>query len=274
MIHDLHTHTNASDGTLTPDALVQRAIDLGIDVLAITDHDTIAAHHSLPDVSGTSLRIVPGIEFSSRWMKIGVHLVGLNVDLGHATLLEGIERQREARLERASRIGARLQKVGVADPLPHVTAIAGDATIGRPHFAKYLVEAGYVKDFSAAFRKYLGAGKPGDVRDIWPSLAEVVAWIRACGGTAVLAHPAHYKLTATRLRALVHDFTDAGGHAIEVVSGRQHASVTAKLAELSVDHGLAASCGSDFHGPGSDWSELGRFAALPANVTPVWESWD
>ena len=126
---------------------------------------------------------------------------------------------------------------------------------------------------ATAFKKYLGNGKAGDVRHLWPPLKVVIEWIIASGGIAVLAHPARYKLTATKLRELVRDFCDAGGEAIEVVSGSQRAEDTKKLAALANDHGLLASCGSDFHDPDNRWADLGQFAPLPTDVTPVWEQW-
>lgn len=268
---DLHTHTNLSDGALSPAELIERALDKGITHLAITDHDTINAYRELPP---SDLTIVPGIELSTRWMKTGIHIVGLNIDLGHPVLQKGIEMQQHARVERAREIAIRLQKLGIPDILSAVTKLAGTSTIGRPHFARILVEHGHSKDMPAAFRKYLGNGKAGDVRHVWPSMTETIRWITQSGGTAVLAHPACYKLTATKLRELVRDFCDAGGEAIEVVSGSQRPEVTTKLAELSKDHDLSASCGSDFHHPGNRWSDLGQFPALPADITPVWEQWN
>lgn len=268
---DLHTHTNLSDGALSPSELIERALDKRVTHLAITDHDTINAYRDLP---ASDLTIIPGIELSTRWMKTGIHIVGLNIDLQHPVLRQGIETQQQARVERAQQIAIRLQKLGIPDILSAVKKIAGNSTIGRPHFAQILVEHGHSKDMAAAFRKYLGNGKAGDVRDVWPSITEIIRWITVSGGTAVLAHPARYKLTAIKLRELVRDFCDAGGEAIEVISGSQRPEVTKKLAELSNDHGLSAACGSDFHHPGNRWSDLGQFPALPADLTPVWEQWN
>ncbi|HZW59976.1 MAG TPA: phosphatase, partial [Woeseiaceae bacterium] len=157
--------------------------------------------------------------------------------------------------------------------LPAVRALAGSAPVGRPHFAQHLVDIGRVRDRRQAFRKFLGDGKAGDVRRHWAPLAAVTAWIRAAGGTAVLAHPAHYGLTMTRLRALLADFCAAGGDALEVVSGRQDAGTTARLAALAGEFGLLASCGSDFHGPAPHALEPGGAAPLPPACRPVWDSW-
>ncbi|MGI9224480.1 MAG: PHP domain-containing protein [Woeseiaceae bacterium] len=272
MIYDLHSHSNASDGALAPAHLLCHAADCGVDVLAITDHDTLDAykslHEHLPDV-----RLVTGIELSTSWNRIGVHIVGLNIDPANAILQDGVARQKRTRLERACTIAERLRRCGIPDCFDAVVGIAGSGYIGRPHFAQHLVAEGIVKDTKTAFRKYLGAGKPGDVRHGWAALDEVVHWIKAAGGTAVLAHPAKYGLTKTRTRALAKDFRQCGGRAIEVVCGRQQDSVTTYLAELANELDLDASCGSDFHDPGFTWSRPGGFEPLPAGVRPVWEAW-
>ena len=268
---DLHTHTTASDGELSPSALLARACEQGLTHIAITDHDTVAAYSELIVPAG--LTVIPGIEFSSRWRTIGVHIVGLNLDLTRPVLARAVAEQQAVRSDRAKTIAERLVKLGIDDPLPAVTALAGGSNIGRPHFARHLVATGKVKNVRAAFKKYLGAGKPGDVKQTWAPIEDVVRWINDAGGVAVLAHPAHYRLTQSKLRELTTDFAAAGGSAIEVVSGSQENAVTRKLAGLCVDFELYASVGSDFHRPDARWAELGRFASLPDTCQPVWELW-
>jgi predicted metal-dependent phosphoesterase TrpH len=272
VIYDLHSHSNASDGSLAPAQLLCHAADCGVDVLAITDHDTLDAYESL---SGhiPAIQLVTGIELSTSWKRIGVHVVGLNIDTANVILREGVALQKRTRLQRARTIAERLQKCGIPDCFDAVAAIAEGDYIGRPHFAEHLVAEGIVKDARTAFRKYLGAGKPGDVRHGWAKLDEVVRWINTAGGTAVLAHPAKYGLTKTKLRALAKDFRQCGGRAIELVCGPQQDSLTTYLARLANELDLDASCGSDFHGPGLAWSRPGGFEPLPVNVRPVWETW-
>lgn len=272
MIYDLHSHSNASDGSLAPTELLSHALECGVDVLAITDHDTLDAYESLDDRS-PAVPLVTGIELSTSWNRIGVHVVGLNIDPANGALREGVALQKRTRLQRARTIAERLQKSGVPDCFDAVVEIAGGDYIGRPHFAEFLVAEGIVKDAKAAFRKYLGAGKPGDVRHGWAALDEVVRWINTAGGTAVLAHPAKYNLTKNRTRALAKDFRQCGGRAIEVVCGPQQDSTTTYLARLANELDLDASCGSDFHDPGFAWSRPGGFDPLPASVRPVWETW-
>lgn len=270
---DLHTHSNASDGKLAPLELIERARAAGVDLLAITDHDTLAGVDSLGDDRFGSLRLIAGIELSARWRQQTIHVVGLNVGRDRGAIREAIAAQQTARRTRAGIIAARLAKQGLGDFGDRVEALGSRISIGRPHLADMLVEAGVVRSVDEAFRKYLGSGRIGDVRDEWAPLAQIVSWIRDAGGTPVIAHPEKYQLTRTRLRELVEDFRAAGGKAIEVVSGRQADHETRALATLCTQRGLGASSGSDFHQPGQHWAELGSQPRVPDGCRPVWEHW-
>ncbi len=176
-----------------------------------------------------------------------------------------------ARLERAAQIADNLGRRGLHDCLAGATALAGEGAVGRPHFAQYLVDAGHVPSAEVAFKKYLGDGKAGDVRQHWAGLSEIIGWIRESGGIAVLAHPLKYRLTRSKLKRLLKDFIAAGGQGLEVVSGHQTEQQTRDMGRLCREMKLLASRGSDFHAPGAPWSELGRASALPDGVIPVWE---
>lgn len=272
MIFDLHCHTHFSDGILSPEAVIARAKERGVSVLAITDHDTIAALDiAQKAASHEGIALIPGIEFSSQWGKGGVHIVGLGIDVNSTVLRAAVEHQEQARNTRAQAISDRLSKVGFPGALLGAQAIAGSAILGRPHFAQYLVAIGAVKNINAAFKKYLGAGKPADVKYQWPLMDEVIGWIHAAGGVAVLAHPAKYELTRTKMCALVDSFAAAGGDALEVISGLQPAALTEDLLRIANARSLYASCGSDFHFPDQGWQELGGFGKLPVLAKPVWE---
>jgi predicted metal-dependent phosphoesterase TrpH len=273
MLADLHTHTRASDGQLGPAELVRAAATAGIDLLAITDHDTIAGIAELDALTESACTVIPGIELSTHWRKIGIHVVGLNIDLQNSTLLAGIAQQQSARILRSERIAERLEKLGFADVLDGATSLAGDSLIGRPHFARHLVNTGQVKSMHDAFRKFLGPGKPGDIRDVWASMEDVIEWIHQAGGWAILAHPAKYRLTNLKMEELVKEFRAGGGDAIEVVSGKQAPFLTNRLGKLAGRAGLKASAGSDFHQPGQIWAALGEVAPLPPGCRPIWESW-
>jgi len=270
MIFDLHSHTVYSDGVLTPPDLISRALEKQVDVLAITDHDTIDAYRDLK-LGGESIRLVPGIEFSTQWENTGIHVLGLNIQLESAAIHAGVEFQTNARLQRARRIGENLEKKCIPDAFAGAQELSQGGYIGRPHFAQYLVKIGKVNSIQAAFKKYLGDGKPGDVRQHWADLPQIIQWIRDADGIAVLAHPLKYKMTRSKLKRLIDGFIGAGGQGMEVVSGQQTSQSTTDMARLCEHKNLLASCGSDFHLPGKHWGELGVLAPLPAYVTPVWD---
>jgi predicted metal-dependent phosphoesterase TrpH len=270
---DLHTHTNASDGKLSPLELVELATSAGVNLLSITDHDTVAAYMATDALNNNTLTLIPGIEFSSVWNKIGIHIVGLNIRTDDPVLQAGIEIQRNARNRRAKMIAAKLTKLGFTDSLAGARDIAGEAPIGRPHFAAWLVNSGQIADEKKAFKKFLGQGKACDIGTEWPDMKTVIEWITASGGTAVLAHPAKYKMTHRKLEELVQQFQADGGRAIEVVCGKQQEQLTSRLGKLANRFGLLASRGSDFHRPGQPWAEPGKTPELPSGCMPVWESW-
>lgn len=270
LIFDLHSHTTLSDGSLEPRELINRAVERGVDTLAITDHDTLAAYGELPPLDG-AIKLVAGIELSTQWESTGIHVLGLNVDLGSDAIQAAAKIQSGIRLERAQRIGERLKKKGIEGAFEAAREISHGSYIGRPHFARHLVNIGKVDSISAAFKKYMGDGKAGDVKKLWADLPQIISWIRDANGIAVLAHPLKYKLTRTKLKRMLDDFVQAGGQGMEVVSGQQQPYLTNDMAQLCVHKNLLASCGSDFHGPGTPWSELGAFPPLPEIVTPVWD---
>jgi predicted metal-dependent phosphoesterase TrpH len=270
MLFDLHSHTRCSDGSLSPSELLARAAEHAVDALAITDHDTLEAYRDLSP-QPASIRLVAGIEFSTQWESTGIHVLGLDIDPSSDAVQAGVLYQTAARRERAARIGEILGKMGVPDAFAGAEALSQGGYIGRPHFAQYLVDIGRARSMEEAFRKFVGDGKAGDVRQHWADLPQVVQWIREAGGIAVLAHPLKYKMTRTRLKRLLADFIHAGGQGMEVVSGQQQPQMTASMGQLCEQMKLLASCVSDFHQTGTCWAELGRFPALPRNVTPVWE---
>lgn len=270
MIFDLHSHTTLSDGVLTPCELISRAIEKGVDVLAITDHDTLDAYQDTPLIH-EKLKLVPGIELSTQWGSSGIHVLGLNVDLNSNAIKTAARVQSDARLERARRIAENLEKKGIEDTFEGARKLSVGGYIGRPHFAQHLINIGKADSMNTAFKKYMGDGKAGDVKKHWAELPQIIQWIRDANGVAVLAHPMKYKLTRTRLKRLLDIFIEAGGQGMEVVSGQQTTQQTSDMAQLCEQKKLLASCGSDFHIPGKPWAELGAFAPLPANVQPVWE---
>lgn len=274
LIYDLHCHSNASDGALTPAQLVTRAAEKAVDVLALTDHDgTEGINEARATAAGLPVQLVAGVEISVTWGANTLHIVGLNIDTGNALLQNGLTALREYRHGRAVEIGKRLEKAGIAGTYQGASQYASETMLGRMHFAQFLVEAGYAKDTREVFKKFLVRNKPGYVPGDWANLEDALDWIHAAGGQAVIAHPARYKMTATKLRRLIAEFKELGGAGFEVCSGIQHADEIRHLAALANKHELLASCGSDFHSPEQSWTELGKISPLPASVTPIWSTW-
>lgn len=270
---DLHTHSNCSDGALSPAALIERAVAAGVRVLALTDHDTVAGLDEAQRAANEQgLRLVPGVEISAAWRSQAVHVLGLWIDPASPELRSVLHAQGELRRMRMRKICARLEKLRLpgAELLAAVQSNPGLPT--RAHLAAAMVAGGHVDTPDAAFRKYLSKGKAAHIAAEWPALDSVVGWIRAAGGVASLAHPARYALSAGARRQLLADFTAAGGTALEVVTGGNGDQHVDTCAALAVRHGLLGSVGSDFHSPQAAWNPLGRSLKLPDCITPVWRS--
>lgn len=273
--YDLHSHTYYSDGTLSPTALVMRAQANGVQVLALTDHDaTDGIAEARTVAQGIGLRLIPGVEISVTWGSQTLHIVGLGVDCANDSLQRGLASLRECRVQRAEEIGRRLAKAGIEGAYAGALALAQRHVISRTHFAHFLVAAGHAKNVRTVFQKFLTPGKPGYVPGAWTTLEQAVHWICAAGGQAVIAHPARYQLTSTRLNKLLVEFKHAGGVAIEVVCGSHNRDDNFRFAALAAKHELLASCGSDYHGPESPWVDIGRLPPLPEQCIPVWRDWE
>jgi len=272
---DLHTHSLQSDGTLTPAELVTRAQAAGVDVLALTDHDVtdgIAEARATAALLG--MRLIAGVEISVTWQGQTVHIVGLNIDTAGHALQQGLSRLREFRQWRAVEIGRRLQKRRIEGAYEGARHLAQGKIVSRTHFARFLVEQGYVRGMQQAFKQFLSSGKPGHVPGQWATLDEAVNWIRSAGGQAVVAHPARYKLSAGKLLRLFGDFRECGGEAIEVISGSHTPESNRHFARIAAEQDFLASAGSDYHGPEKTWMDLGRLPALPDGCVPVWRDWE
>lgn len=272
--YDLHSHSTASDGTLSPTALVQRAAAAGVDYLALTDHDTtagLAEARQAADAAG--IRLVNGCEISVSWSGYTVHVVALNIDEQQAELQQGLAEIRDYRQWRAEEIGRRLARHGIDGAFEGASALARGELVSRTHFAHFLVQQGHATDVREVFKHFLVNNKPGFVSGQWASLESVTGWILAADGQAVIAHPARYGMTRTKLRKLIGEFKELGGQALEVVSGSHSKDDSFTMARHARENGLLASAGSDFHGPENPWIELGRLPALPAGCEPVWQAW-
>ncbi len=271
--YDLHSHSTASDGTLSPSGLVQAAHAAGVNVLALTDHDTTDGLNEAGAVATRlGLQLVAGVEISVSWQPLTVHILGLNINPGCAALQDGLEGLSEFRDWRAEEIARRLEKSGIGGAYEGACALTRGRIVSRTHFAHYLVAAGHAVSVREVFKRFLVHGKPGFVPGQWASLEDALAWIRRAGGLAVIAHPARYRLTATRLRRLIGEFKELGGAGIEVVSGSHTRDNIDTMAMYARREALLASRGSDYHGPENPWVRLGELAELPAGCRPIWDS--
>ena len=270
---DLHCHSVVSDGTLTPEALAERAASHGVELWALTDHDEIGGQaRAAAAAKAVGMRYVTGVEISVTFLGKTVHIVGLGMDTDNAVLCEGLERTRGGRRLRAQDMADGLAKVGIKGAFEGALQyVSNPDLISRTHFARHLVETGVCKDTNEVFRKYLTEGKPGFVEHRWATLKDAVGWITGAGGMAVVAHPARYKFTPNEEFALFTEFKGHGGRGVEVVTGSHSAAEYVTYAATAQEFGLAASRGSDFHSPLESHTELGTLPYLPGGLTPVWE---
>ena len=273
--YDLHSHSTHSDGLLAPADVVRRAAARNVDFLALTDHDETAG---LPEAFATArevgITLVPGAELSVTWETHTIHVIALQIDPDNAVLNDGLASIRSGRDARARKMADSLAAAGIGGAYEGARRyVTSERLISRTHFARFLVEAGHVKETKDAFKRFLTPGKPGYVPHAWATLGNAVDWIHAAGGQAVVAHPGRYKVTATGMRRLLSEFRETGGDGIEVLSSSHTHAQYAEYATYARSFGLLASCGSDYHGPGESWLDLGDLPELPAGVTPVWTRW-
>ncbi len=276
IIYDLHSHTTASDGMLSPEELVHRAVQMRIGTLAITDHDSVdaipAAQAEIAR-AGLGLDLITGVEISTVWENHEIHIVGLNIDISHPEMIAFLAEQKERRQQRARLIAERLEKAHIPGAWEGALKLAAGGAVTRGHFARFLVGAGKASNMADVFKKYLARGKTGYVPPQWCTIDQAIDVIHHSGGKAVIAHPGRYDLSAKWLKRLLAYFAERGGDAMEVAQCQQGPNERTQLAAYARQFGLLASQGSDFHQPCS-WIELGRKLWLPAGVEGVWQLWE
>ncbi|MDF1757932.1 MAG: PHP domain-containing protein [Legionellaceae bacterium] len=271
---DLHCHSHFSDGVLSPEELYNRAVSSGVKIFSLTDHDSVDGVSRLIAANNSQqMQVISGIEFSTRFKKHDIHILGLNIDLANVGLSKVIQLQKDSRVVRAKQISELLAKCGVENAYDKACDIANNNSIGRPHFAKVLLNEGLVRDLQGAFTQYLGARKKAYVATSWIDIPQAVDAIIQAGGSAVIAHPLKYRLTNTKLNELIKEFKDSGGVGIEVVSGDMSAAEIDHAAEISLRFDLLASSGSDYHADRISRVAIGRQKALPKKCNPIWSKW-
>lgn len=271
---DLHCHSTVSDGVLTPSDLVNHAAEKGVRVLALTDHDDVAGLDEAREIAQQhGMRFINGVEISVTWRRRTLHIVGLKINPEYPPLVNGLAEIRAGRHTRAERMAESLEKIGVHGALEGAYQYSKGGIISRTHFARYLIEKGYAKDTKAVFKHYLVKGKPGYHEHQWASLEDAMSWILGADGIAVIAHPGRYDLGRVTLLELMQEFKTLGGKAIEVVTGSHSVDQYQTFAKLAHQFDLASSTGSDYHGKGQTYIEMGRLPTLPHGCVEVWRDW-
>ena len=269
---DLHCHSDVSDGTLSPEALAERAHAQGVDLWSLTDHDEVGGQQRARDAAlALGMGYLTGTEISVSFAGETVHIVGLGFYAEDAALQAGLAATRSGRRDRARRMAAGLAEVGIEGAFEGALRYVGNPDlISRTHFARFLVDTGVCPDTHSVFRRYLSTGNPGYVPHQWAALGPAVRWIRQAGGVAVIAHPARYRFTPTEEYALITEFIAHGGQGMEVITGSHSAAEQVRYTDTALEFDLLASRGSDFHSPEESRTELGSLPDLAGHLTPVW----
>ena len=268
---DLHNHSYFSDGVLSPSEVVRLASDAGCDLFSLTDHDTTNGIAEAKDEAHKlGISLVNGVEISAFWRNSAIHIVGLGIDIDNDELQTGLEFNQNLRKERAKKIALGLWRSGIKDSLEKAQILSGGHMLTRTHFAQMLIQEGYCKDMKSVFRRYLSGRKPGGVRVEWKNFEEVIKWIQAAGGKALIAHPFRYRMTHTKIKKMLNDFKSAGGDGLEVVNANSSDEEISLGSQWSNDYDLLASIGSDFHGWPNQRVKIGNLADLPNNSRAIW----
>lgn len=287
MKYDLHCHSTCSDGTYAPTEVVKRAHAAGINVLALTDHDTLVGIDEAREAANAyDIQLINGVEISCEHTLSGgygknkstnkiIHVLGLDFtdrEKMHATL----QQLQDSRATRGQRITEKLSELLDIDFDELWQAVLDKAggnpqAVGRAHIGQVLFERGEVKTVQKAFDKYLADNKPAYVAIEALTMQHGIELIHACGGRAVLAHPTRYQLSATRVRKLIGEFAQLGGDACELPATSEPISTRRMVDRSIAEHNLVTSIGSDFHGSNMPWRCLGDVPILNEDQQGVWE---
>jgi predicted metal-dependent phosphoesterase TrpH len=268
---DLHLHTTASDGRLSPAQLVARASAAGLTTISVTDHDTVAALAEVTEVAkGVNIRVVPGIEITAVDDGRDVHMLGYFFDAASAPLAEVLQQQRASRVSRVREIGAKLATLGMVVDVESVLLAAAarpGSSVGRPQVARELVRAGYVTSVQDAFDKWLATGRPAFIPRTGPGPAAIVDAIHEAGGTASMAHPG-----VTKRDELIAPLVESGMDAIEIYHSDHTSEDQYHYQVIAHRYGLLVTGGSDFHGDETRRNLIGVVTLPPAAFAALREA--
>ncbi len=271
MTVDLHNHSYYSDGVLSPEAVIDLAKDRGCDVFALTDHDTTAGLVEAQErAQQINLDLVPGVEISAIWSNMTVHIVGLGIDANNTQLQTGLKQHQDFRLERAKKMARGLSAAGILHAMEKTQALVAKDMITRTHFAQMLIKEGVCKDMSSVFKRYLTGKKPGGVKGHWADYDQVIDWIHAAGGKAILAHPFRYRMTQTKIKRMLAHLAEAGLDAVELVTYHSTDEEIALMSSWANDYNLLHSCGSDYHGWPNQRVQIGQLKPMVDSDKHIW----
>ena len=267
---DLHCHSHYSDGTHSPEFLLQRARENGVTHLAITDHDFITWDMGWEDTQ-LHPQLIPGVEISADWDGREVHVVGLFISPSDQNLQALLSEQRRVRKLRMAQMNQKLEQAGILGLLAYLEALPCQAWT-RSHVARFLIDGGHCKNWQKAFSRFLSRKGKIYVPANWCKLGSAVAAIRQAGGIAVLAHPGRYGLSNTKTSALLKDFIDCGGEALEGSYANIDNPTRKQLCQLALENQIYISAGSDFHDASRHWTDIGKLPALDveAKKNAIW----
>jgi len=269
---DLHNHSYYSDGVFSPTEVVRLADEADCDLFALTDHDTadgVAEAQQIADE--LSVNLVSGVEISALWRNMTIHIVGLGIDINNDILQKGLNYNQRLREERAEKIALGLRRAGITDALEKTQELSKTDMLTRTHFAQMLIREGYCKDMKSVFRRFLTGKKPGASRVEWRSFDEVVVWIHAAGGLAVIAHPFRYRMTQTKIKNMLIDFKEVLGDGVEVVTATSTDEEITLSNQWAKEYKLLSSCGSDYHGWPNQRIQMGCLKDLPNLDNAIWK---
>lgn len=270
---DLHVHSNCSDGTMTPEELVDYALSKGLSAFALTDHDTVdGVNSALGAAFETTLEVIPGIELSAQYLKKDIHILGLGIDISNTHFQNELTRFQNSRGIRNKKMIQCLSDYGIDISLEQMAFHFPDAVWTRAHFACYLQKNGYVKNFKEAFNRYIGDDSPCFVPREKVTPFQVIHLIQECGGYASLAHPLLYHLSEEALDALVNFLVDCGIDALEAVYSTNRWLDESNLKRLARKYNLKITGGSDFHGNNKPTIDLGSGKGNLAIPYELWQN--
>ena len=258
-IVDLHVHSNASDGTLSPSELVKEAQKAGLSAFALTDHDTVSGVAEAVEAGNSrGIEVIPGIEISTGYKDKEIHIVGLFLDYTDKNFINALDSEAKRREHRNLKLTERFNEYGLPADIEEIRSMFPDSIITRAHFASYMVKKGYAKDSAEAFSKYLGQGMPLYVPKELKNPDEAISLIQTAGGVSVLAHPLLYRLTSGELRTLCAELKSLGLTGIETMYSTYRGFDELNVRKLAREFGLLESGGSDFHGANKPHIRLGN----------------